>query len=578
MRAALRLRLRVIAAFLFFIALLLVARLYFVQIVNGEEYSLRAERQYVSASHSLYDRGSVYFTRKDGTQLSGAALATGFLVAVDPSKITEASAVYESLAAYTPIDRETFETAVAKSEDPYEVLTRRIPEDAGRAISALDIPGVIVERERWRIYPANDRAAQTVGFVAYDNDNDLAGRFGLERYYEDVLTRKNTGLFGNFFAELFANLDSAVGDASGARSGDLITSIEPVVLEKLDQVLAEVQAQYGSAETGGIIMDPSTGEIIALQTVPSFDPNEFADENSNHFGNPLVEGRYEFGSIVKALTMTSGLDAGVITPETTYNDVGTITLNNKPISNFDGKARGVVPMQEILSQSLNLGVSFIAGRLGHDKFRHYFKELGMGTETGIDLPSEISGTIDNILDSPRDVEYAAASFGQGIAQTPVDMIKALGSLANEGRVVTPHIVRSIRLESGIVKDLSWGEEKQVYKAKSVEDVTTMLVNVVDHSLAGGTVSIPEMSVAAKTGTAQMAGPGGKYYDDRYFHSFFGYFPAYKPKFIILLYTREPKGVRYASETLTHPFMDLTKFLIGYYSIPPDRVEYAPSEE
>ena len=481
--------------------------------MNGEEYSLRAERQYVSASRTIYDRGNIYFTRKDGTQLSGAALATGFLVAIDPSKIKNPDTLYETLTAHTAIEREKFFAAAEKTNDPYEVLVRRIPEDAGRAISDLELPGVIIERERWRIYPAEDRAAQTVGFVAYDNDNDLAGRFGLERYYEDVLSRSNTGLFGNFFAELFANLDSAVGDGG---AGDLVTSIEPVVLEKLDQVLRDVHVRYSSAETAGIIMDPKTGEIIALQTVPSFDPNKFGDENDQHFGNPLVESRYEFGSIVKALTMTSGLDAGVIRPETTYNDTGTITLNSKTISNFDGKARGVVPMQEVLSQSLNTGVSFIAGRLGHDRFRHYFKELGMGTETGIDLPSEIPGTISNILESPRDVEYATASFGQGVAQTPVEMIKALGALANEGKVVTPHLVRAVRLESGIVKELSWGSPEQVYKPQAVEEVTHMLVNVVDESLAGGSVAIPEMSVAAKTGTAQIAAPSGGYYDDRYF--------------------------------------------------------------
>lgn len=578
MRAALRLRLRVIAAIIMVVALLLIARLYFVQIVDGEDYSLRAERQYVSASRTIYDRGSIYFTRKDGTQLSGAALGTGFLVAIDPSKLRDKEQVYAQLSAHIELDQEEFLAAAAKTEDPYEVLMRRVPEDAGRAISDLDIPGVIIERERWRIYPAEDRAAQTVGFVAYDNDNELAGRFGLERYYEDVLSRTNTGLFGNFFAELFANLDDAVGDANHARSGNLVTSIEPVVLEKLDQVLSNVQAKYGSTETGGIIMDPKTGEIIALQTVPSFDPNVFAKEDAEHFGNPLVERRYEFGSIVKALTMASGIDAGVITANTTYNDTGTITLNSKTISNFDGKARGVVPMQEVLSQSLNTGVSFIAGKLGHERFRNYFEDLGMGAETGIDLPSEIPGTIDNILKSPRDVEYATASFGQGIAQTPVEMIKALGALANDGKVVTPHLVRSIRLESGITKDLSWGSPEEVYKPESVEEVTRMLVNVVDHSLAGGTVAIPEMSVAAKTGTAQISAPSGGYYDDRYFHSFFGYFPAYEPRFIILLYTREPGGVRYASETLTHPFMELTNFLISYYAIPPDRVEYAESAE
>ncbi len=317
-------------------------------------------------------------------------------------------------------------------------------------------------------------------------------------------------------------------------------------------------------------MNPKTGEIYALDTAPSFDPNHFASEDADYFGNPLVEKRYEFGSIFKTMTMTSGLDAGVITPDTTYNDTGCIEVNKSRICNYDLKARGVIPMQEILSQSLNVGASFIATKLGHDRFRDYFTKLGLGTETGIDLPSEIHGDIHN-LDSPRDVEYDTAAFGQGIATTPIETIRALSAIANEGKIVTPHIATAVRLESGVTKKLSWGDPVQVFSPAAADEVTHMLVKVVDTKLGNGTVKIPELSVAAKTGTAQIAGPDGKYIAGNvYFHSFFGYFPASNPKFAILLYTVKPQGVEYASETLTAPFMTLTHFLINYYDLPPDR--------
>lgn len=574
MRRAIRGRLRILTLVFGVVALLLVARLYFVQIVHGHEYALRAEKQYVSASQELYDRGSIFFTRKDGTLLSAATLSTGFTIAMSPKLVQDPEAAYAAISAIVPIEREPFMQSAARKEDPYEVIAKRVSDDAGRAIEELDLPGIQVERERWRSYPGETRAAQSIGFVAFDDDHSLAGRFGLERYYEHVLSRDSVGVFGNFFAELFANVNSVVTDARETKEGDLITSIEPVVQEKLDQILIDINAQYGSTETGGIIMDPKTGEIIALDTAPSFNANDFANGNAAHFGNPLVEHRYEFGSIVKALTMAAGLDAGVITANSTYNDTGCTMLNNKTFCNYDLKARGPnTPMQQVLSQSLNMGASFIALQVGHERFRGYFKDLGMHTETGIDLPSEIRGTIENIETSPRDIEYATASYGQGIAQTPVQMIRALGALANDGQVVTPHLVRSVRLESGIEKKLSWGMPERVFSAKATEETTRMLVNVVDEKLAGGTVKIPEMSVAAKTGTAQIAGPGGKYAEGKYFHSFFGYFPAYDPKFIILLYTKEPGGVQYASETLTHPFMELTHFLINYYEIPPDRASY-----
>ncbi len=570
MRRALIYRLRIVSAGIALIAFLLVVRLYFVQVVHGEEFSLRAERQYVSSSQTLFDRGSIYFTSKDKTEISAATLTTGFLIAIDPERIKNPEQIYTTILEHVPtLDRTAFMASAAKTNDPYEVVAHKVPDEAGRAVDALEIPGVIVERERWRDYPAGTGAAQSVGIIAYDNDNSLAGRLGLERYYDDILAHGGEGVFGNFFAELFANLTSVVADPRTAQQGDVITSIEPVVQKKLDDILAKINSQYGSQETGGIIMNPKTGEIYALDTVPTFDPNRFQQADADYFGNPLVEKRYEFGSIFKALTMTAGLDAGVVTPDTTYNDTGCIEVNKKRICNYDLKARGVIPMQQILSQSLNVGASFVATRLGHERFRSYFTKLGFGTETGIDLPSEIHGDIHN-LNSPRDVEYDTASFGQGIATTPIGTIRALSAIANGGKIVTPHIATAVRLQSGVTKSLSWGAPVQVFSPKAADEVTQMLVKVVDTKLGNGTVKIPTMSVGAKTGTAQIAGPDGKYYSNLYFHSFFGFFPASDPEFVILLYTKEPQGVQYASETLTTPFINLTHFLINYYDLPPDR--------
>jgi stage V sporulation protein D (sporulation-specific penicillin-binding protein) len=578
MRRTLIHRLRVISAIIALVALLLVARLYFVQVVHGAEFSLRAERQYVSSSQTLFDRGSIFFTSKDGTEISAATLTSGFLIAIDPERIKNPEQVYTTILAHVPsLDHDAFMASAAKTTDPYEVVAHHVPDDAGRAVDTLEIPGVIVERERWRDYPGGTDAAQSVGIIAFDNDNLLAGRLGVERYYDDILAHGGEGVFGNFFAELFANLTSVVADPRTAQQGDVVTSIEPVVQKQLDDLLAKTNAQYHSQETGGIIMNPKTGEIYALDTYPSFDPNHFQQEDAQYFGNPLVEKRYEFGSIFKTMTMTSGLDAGVITPDTVYNDTGCIEVNKKRICNYDLKARGTIPMQEILSQSLNVGASFIATRLGHDRFRSYYTKLGLGTETGIDLPSEIHGDIHN-LNSPRDVEYDTASFGQGIATTPIETIRALSAIANNGKIVSPHIATAVRLQSGVTKKLSWGDPVQVFSPQAANEVTHMLVKVVDTKLGNGKVKIPTMSVAAKTGTAQMAGPDGKYYANLYFHSFFGYFPASDPKFAILLYTKQPQGVQYASETLTSPFINLTHFLINYYDLPPDRGDVTASTQ
>ena len=229
-------------------------------------------------------------------------------------------------------------------------------------------------------------------------------------------------------------------------------------------------------------------------------------------------------------------------------------------------------MQEVLSQSLNTGVAHIASLLGNDQFRKYLYGLKLGSETGIDLPNEAYGLVKN-LETSRELEFAQASFGQGIALTPIATVRALSTLANGGVLITPHLVKRIEYENGKSQEIGFPPPERVFRQETSEDVTRMLVTVVDTALKKGKAKNPYYTVAAKTGTAQIADhENGGYYSDRYLHSFFGYFPAYDPKFLIFLYTVEPKGVQYASETLTDPFIDLVQFLINYYAILPDRSE------
>jgi len=361
-----------------------------------------------------------------------------------------------------------------------------------------------------------------------------------------------------------------VYEKKGPRTGSIVTTLEPSVSRMLDTVLYETNEKYDSTLTGAIVMDPSTGEIVAMNAVPGFDLNNKSDATIEQFQNPLVENVYEFGSTIKALTVAAGIDSGAITSNSTYYDSGALTLNTFTIRNYDGRGRGTVPMQEVLNQSLNTGVSWIVTQMGKENFRDYFIDLKLGSETGIDLPNEAYGLVDN-LNSPRDVEYATASFGQGIALTPIAVTRALAALGNGGNLVTPHLVKEIRYDDGEVKEIRYPKGTQIFSSETSEEISRMLTVVVDDALSGGNVALPNHTIGAKTGTAQIADPvNGGYYDDKFLHSFFGYFPAYDPKFIVFMYTVEPQGVKYASQTLTTPFMDITKFLINYYSIPPDR--------
>lgn len=570
MRAQFRSRIRLILACIIFVALCIFVRLYFVQIVHGDIYTQKADRQFASGGNELFDRGTIFFTRKDGSFISASTLATGFLVAINPQTISDPEAAFVAIESLAPqaISRESFLTAAAKKTQVYIEVAHHLSDTDGQILSAKDIPGVQVLRERWRYYPGDTLAAQTIGIVSYGSGDSLAGRTGLEGAYDSTLARSGDALYKNFFAEIFSNVGNLLVAAKDAREGDIVTTIEPEVQTRLQDDLAKVHQKYSSRESGGIIMDPATGAILAIASYPSYDANNLQSIDPTILGNPLVESVYEFGSIMKPLTMAAGLDAGVITPETTYTDTGCISVDKAKICNWDLKARGVISMEQIILQSLNLGASWIATELGQDKFRDYFTKL-FGAKTNIDVPNEGRALISNLA-TTQQVNFDNMSFGQGIAVTPIQMIRALGALANGGVMVKPHLVRAIRLNSGIERALDWSEETPVFSIPAVRETARMMTAVVDEKLQNGEAIIPTTSVAAKTGTAQLTKGAGGYYTDRFFHSFVGFFPSYSPRFIILLYTNDPRGVTYAADTLSPTFLDLVHFLIDYYAVPPDR--------
>ncbi len=576
MRSSFASRIRVIAGLIIFVAIVLFVRLYFVQVVDGDKYRLKAENQYVSQSTNQIDRGNILFTARDGSYISAATLASGYTVVINPSILESSQIAYDQVKAVLPtIDAGTFLEKAGKKDDTHEELATRVSEENGKQISDADIKGLDVLRERWRFYPGNDLASHTIGFLGYGDDGvTLNGQYGLERFYNEALTRSDGGLYVNFFADLFTNIRSQFLSGDVRPGADLVTSIEPTVQQFLEGELARYGVAWNPRTSGAIVMDPKTGAIIAMAARPTFNLNDFKEADPKSFSNPLVENVYEFGSTMKPLTIAAAIDAGAITPKTTYNDKGFAVYDGSRISNFDGKGRGVVSMQEVLSQSLNTGVAFAVEQMGTDTFRSYFEKFGLTEETGIDLPNEGSPLTQN-LQSPRTIEYVTASFGQGLAVTPIAMARALGTLANHGMVPGPHVGVELRYGGGLNKTLGWTPERRAISEESSEAVTRMLVEVVDTALQHGAVKIPEYSVAAKTGTAQIARPDARgYYADRYLHSFFGYFPAYDPQFIVFFYAVEPKGAQYASETWTKPFIETTKFLLSYYDVPPDR---APKE-
>lgn len=551
-------------------ALAVLGRAFYVQVIKHDYYTDMADKQYVSVTARNFDRGTVFFSHYKEELVPAAQLKTTYRIAIDPSAIKDATSTYEALASYVVLDKTMFLERAGKTDDPYEEVVKDVSQEAIDKIRALKLTGVTFVKDNKRAYPQMNIGSKVLGFVGNDGVT-TKGQYGIERYYNDVLSRGGSGQTVNFFAELFADIEKTSVSNRDMREGDLVLTVDAEVERALHNALVDTKREWNSDIIGGIIMDPSTGKILAMESLPGFDPNNYSDvKDASFFLNQNVSGVYEMGSIIKPLTVAAALDSGAVTESTTYNDTGFRDINGYKVRNFDSQARGPgTTMQTILDKSLNVGIVFLVEQMGLDRFQSYFKKFGLGEETGIDLPAEAGGLTKN-LDSKVLVDNATAGFGQGIAITPIQTVRALATLGNGGKLVNPHVVDTIIYSDGTTKKLIQDPPAQVLTKETSETVSRMLVHVVDTALMNGRYKMEHYSIAAKTGTAQIPQPGGAYYQDRYLHSFFGYFPAYDPKYIIFLYHTNPKGAQYASATLTDPFFKLVKFLISYYEVPPDR--------
>lgn len=561
-------RLVVLMVLVSLLGTLVIGKLFWLQVVHTKRFKEKAERQYVTPSGNTFDRGTIYFSAKDGKTVAAATIEDGFKAAIVPAQVTDPEAFYAAFSAIVPIEKSVFLQKAAKKNDPYEAIADKIPSEKGAELAALKLPGLTLYRQKWRVYPGGSLGAKLLGFVSFKG-NDLVGNYGLEEYYNDVLTRTGSGSSVNFFAEIFANIQSTVFKNT-TDSGDIVTSIEPTVQAQLEHVVSEISTKWNSDAVGGIVMDPHTGEIIAMAQVPTFDVNAFASEKDiSIFKNPFSQNVYEMGSIIKPVVMASAIDAGVVTPSTSYFDGGSVKVGDKIINNFDKKGRGKVTMQDVLNQSLNTGMVFVEQRMGQERFAQYLlQRFKIGEKTGVDLPSEASGLVSN-LKHGNEVNYANAAFGQGVAISPLSIVRSFAVLANGGYLVTPHLAIASIDQNGVQKRFSFPKSKEpVISPQTVSVMAQVMIKVVDDGYHRG---LPRHSVAAKTGTAQIAKPNGQgYYTDRNLHSLIGFFPATKPRYVLYLYNAYPKGGNFANVTLGDPFFSMAQFLINYYTIPPDR--------
>lgn len=541
---------------------LITIRLFILQALNHEKYkniSLNQRENFFK--NSLPRRGDIFLRTKDGKFLAGASTKKGFLVYLNARVLENSEEAFLKLSPILNIEKEMFFKFAQKKDDPFEILKRKLSKEEAEKVLSLKIKGVGITEDEWRFYPYGAFLSHVLGFssVVFDIPE---GKYGIEKFYNTILDGgkeiADSQNFWRFFSAIASNFGGVQKDGE-----DVFLTIEPSVQTVAENELTDLFSRWDAKSGGIFVLNPSTGEIIAMASFPEFDPNKYFEEkNLSVFLNPFNEKIFEMGSVFKPITMAIAIDSGSITPKTTYIDKGFVEINGKKLRNFDEKARGERNMTQVLEESLNTGAIFAMQKTGKKIFKEYLLKFGFYEKTGIDLPGEVKGNLSN-LESWRDVEFATASFGQGIALSPISMARALGVLANKGKLVKPRV-------SNIDARQDKFEERQVIKEETAFLVSKMLVDVVDHTLAGGKAKIDGYSIAAKTGTAQIPDPKTGGYSEEFLHSFFGYFPAYDPQFLIFMFLERPIGAKYSSQTLTDSFINMVKYLINYYTIPPDR--------
>ncbi len=557
-------------------SVVLVHRLYVLQVVQGAAHAQTVSSQYkgVYAAND-FARGNIYFTYKDGNRLLVATNKDYYSVIINNKNMTNPVSVASQLSDVVEFDQKRFNAIAAKKNDPYEILLKRITDSQADKLRALRLPGVELHVNQERYYPADDLASNVIGFVSFKGD-ELQGTYGLEKYYDNILRRDGELDRQSIFMSLFGGTGDVTENETSiekniAKEGSLVATIEPNVQDYFEKQLDVINTKYKGLYSAGIIMDPDSGQVISMAVSDNFNLNG----NTKHFRNYLIEDRRELGSIMKPLTVAAALESDSISTDFSYNDTGAVTIGRYTVNNFDRRGRGpYTTLQTVLTQSLNTGMVKIATAMGADLFIDYVERLGLDSETGIDLPFEVFGSTENVK-TRGPIEVANASFGQGIAPTPIEMVRAWSAFANEGKLKTPHVVDMIEYGDLIpAKNVPIDLQEQVFSADTAQTVTQYLTNTVDDSATFKPYSLNQHSVAIKSGTAQLTKRTGGYYDDKFLHSFTGYFPANaKPgeqQYIILLYIVDPKGARYSSTTLKDGFFNTVKYLINYYDLKPDR--------
>ncbi len=584
----------VIAGMLFGALLLIIMRLFYLQIIDGKVMLAKLNEQLHSVHMVKHPRGRI--VDRDGEEMA-VSVITGSLYA-DPEEMGRERYDYEPKKGEGKRDTrricaDLLAPVLKRNADDlyklfnsggrYVMLARYMdPRDVEKVQKYIDdykLPGLGFEQDSKRYYTKKRTAAQILGFVGDDDK----GLYGIEYEFDDILQGKQSK------AKMLTDAmgKRILGALVGASKTDLKpekeqlptvyltldSKIQYVLEDAMDDAMARTKAKGAAA----IIMDPYTGEILGMASRPTFDPNTFYKYSPESWSNKAISMIYEPGSVFKPIVGCMGLTEGIITPDTPFQDLGSIKIADRVIHNWDGEGMGVVPFSTVIKFSINTGMVQLGMQLGAERMTTYAKRFGFGTETGIDLPGEESG----LLYKPEDMyepDIATMAIGQGIAVTPLQVLRAICAISNGGELLQPYIVKKIVAPDGtVIKEGQKHVVRNVITEQVSRQMREMMEKVVSEG-GGKPAAIKGYRIAGKTGTAEKLAEGGGYAAGQYIASFVGFVPADKPRYAMLVMLDTPQGAFYGSQVSAPIFRDTLQQILVAKGIQPSESTGLPSFE
>jgi cell division protein FtsI (penicillin-binding protein 3) len=539
------------AAFLIILAAAL-ARAVWLQVIKGPEYTAMALRQHRETVTVPAGRGTI--VDRNGEPLAIGKIAT--TIYANPRQVDEAQSLTLAAGRVLDADPAVLYPLLKDRSRGFVYVQRKADPRKAEKLEKLRYAGLGFYSEELRFYPQGPVAAQILGYAGLDN----VGLEGLERSLEGTLS--GTPGSQTVVKDPFGRALDVVETKPEKPGQDVRLTIDRQIQANAEEILAETVRHWSAKSATAVVMDPQTGEILAMATAPRFNANRFPTTRADRRRNRAVTDTYEPGSTFKLVTVAAGLQEGIVNPRSSFQLPPTLKVADRTIHEAHSRGTERMTVREIVEYSSNIGTITIAQRLGEGRLASWIDRFGFGRTTGIDFPGESAGFA-LPLEQWSGSTIGTVPIGHGIAVTPVQMARAYSVIANGGLLVRPHLID--RIEG---RDVSARKARRVVSRDVAEQMLSMLRGVVVEG-TGTEAAIPGYTVAGKTGTAAKIDPDGTYSSSRYVASFVGLVPASKPKLVVMVMVDEPRGGYYGGTVAAPAFREIARFNLQYLEIPQD---------